>query len=556
MLTPFFYLRYHLNAQTVREDIQPVFDLRVRSTPLIDKLNERLLNMKAIKFFFITLLLLLIPFRVYAVSPQISSSTFEVIESGVNDLNTRGLSDYGVFPILIDTVTDIISDYLPIPARLESSDFTIRPLTDVEKEDINDGFTMHFYNTNGEEIDINDLYYVYGNNGYYRASFYMDEDGNVLFSDPDHTNTLLTLGLDNFDTPIADSGNSYYSWQDVYSGLAERIKENNYNYYPTNQEFVDNTYFIRFGYADGGGNPIRTGYVYVPNQAVLGLIIPLNTNGHIQSWVTNDPSLITLVFDSGQAMQNQLTVQEGDYSIDGVNYRYFVRLNSNFGGGRTDVSFSDFLSGNYQVSNIRAFTFENNSYIYGEQIFNSAGVFRRQQLSEVPSISPDEYYDYDELKLTVPDVQPSIDPSYDPNSPISPDNYPITYPNNLPVLVPDVGPYPGISPSIDPNPLPSGDIVTINPEDIPDYIPFIDNLERRFPFSIPWDIKRLLNGLREDAVPPRFEISWYIRPFDYTWEFAIDLSQFSDVAMVFRTCFLISFIIGLAIFSYNHFFGS
>lgn len=512
--------------------------------------------MKKILLLFFTLFLFLIPFKANAAAPQISESTFEVIEGGVNDLNTRGLADYGVFPFLVDTVTDIIADYLPIPTSLDSEDFTIRPLTDVEKEDINDGFTMHFYNTEGEEININDLYYVYGNNGYYRAAFYMDSNGNVLFSDPERNNTLLTLGLDPEFTPIEDSGNSFSSWQDVYSGLAERIAENNYNYYPTEENFVDNTYFVRFGYGDASGNPLRTGYVYVPNQAVVGLITPINTNGHIQSWYTNDPSLITLEFDSGTPLQNQLQVTQGSYNVDGIIYNYYVRLQSNFGGGRQDVSFSDFLSGNYEVTSVRSFTFEDNSYNWGDQVFRSAGVFRKQQMSEVPTISPDEYYDYDELKIRVPQTEPAINPEYDPDLPVSPDNYPVTYPNNLPILLPQVGPFPGINNAIDPVPNPFGDIVTIDPDDIPDYIPFIDNLERRFPFSIPWDIKRLLNGLRSNAVTPRFEVSWYIQPLDYTWEFALDLTDFNDVAMLFRTCFLISFIIGLAIFSYNHFFGS
>ena len=513
--------------------------------------------MKKILLIILPLFLLFFPFSVHAEAvPTISSSTYELIDGGINDLNTRGLADYGVFPYMIDTVSDIIADFLPIPTSLNANDFVIRPLSEVEKEDIESGFTQHFYNTLGEEISIDDLYLVYGNNGYYKANFYIDSNGDVLFSDEEHSNVLLTLGLDDFTDPIDDSGNSYRSWQDVYSALAEKIATNNYNYYPTTEDFVDNTYFVRFGYYDSSANPLRTGYVYIPNQSVPGLIVPINTNGHIQSWYTNDPSLISLVFDSGTPLQNQINISSGTYTVNGVTYDYLVKLQSNFGSGRTDVSLSDFLSSNFTPTNVRLCTFESSSYIYGDQISYSPGVFRKMQMLEVPSVSPDEMYNYDELTVSVPQSEPAINPSYNPDLPISPDNYPVIYPNPLQVVIPSVSPIPGVNPQIDPVPNPFGDVVTIDPDELPDNIPFIQNLERRFPFSIPWDIKRLLNGLNSTAVTPRFEISWYIQPLDYTWEFALDLTDFNDVAMLFRTLFLISFIIGLAIFSYNHFFGS
>lgn len=87
-------------------------------------------------------------------------------------------------------------------------------------------------------------------------------------------------------------------------------------------------------------------------------------------------------------------------------------------------------------------------------------------------------------------------------------------------------------------------------------IPIISNLQKRFPFSIPWDLKNLFSTMAATREAPHFEWEIYFPIVDYTWEINIDLSLWDRQASIFRNCFLILFIISLATFAYRHYFGS
>lgn len=87
-------------------------------------------------------------------------------------------------------------------------------------------------------------------------------------------------------------------------------------------------------------------------------------------------------------------------------------------------------------------------------------------------------------------------------------------------------------------------------------IPLISNLKNRFPFSIPWDIKNLFQSMQAERVAPHFHWSLYFPIIEYVWEVDIDFSMYNDQALIFRNCFLVLFVIGLAVFAYNHYFGN
>lgn len=66
-----------------------------------------------------------------------------------------------------------------------------------------------------------------------------------------------------------------------------------------------------------------------------------------------------------------------------------------------------------------------------------------------------------------------------------------------------------------------------------------------FPFCIPFDLYDFVSCLAADPVAPHFEWRLYVEDVvDYT--FVIDLQQFETVAQIFRTMFLLAFIVGLA----------
>lgn len=96
---------------------------------------------------------------------------------------------------------------------------------------------------------------------------------------------------------------------------------------------------------------------------------------------------------------------------------------------------------------------------------------------------------------------------------------------------------------------------TLDPNELTDNIPILSNLKYRFPFSIPFDLYNLFKSFSVPRETPVFSGELAFGHY-YTWEYNLDLSPFNDIAELVRTLTLIGFIIGLAYFSYTHFFGS
>ena len=503
--------------------------------------------MKKLILVFFPIILFIFPFKVHAQAlPDISNSTFQVIDGGQGVLFDSYFGSQGLYPISQNASSQVISNFLGgADVYLTSSDFTVRPLSDIEKENIQSNFNTHFYDNTGRELSVNNLYYCEGSNGYVTAEFYIDSSGNLLFQDPNQSNYFLNVGLDN--TKLSQYHN-YFNWNEVYSDLATRIQNGNFNYFPDSITGNANEYFLWVG-ETAGGKPAKAGYILINNQNIPGTIVPVNTSGSIWHWYTNDLSLIQSVTTKGNF--NPTTYATGNYSYNGYTYRYYV-TGMNPAGLPNPINYDDWLNGTYG----RCFGKEGTLWSELTPVENSIG-FKKVRTPELPILSPDEMYDYNELQELQPEAVPEANPDFNPSSPIAPDNYPITYPFPGTVVNPSNLPLPGANNQLDPDPSPYGDLVTIDPtETLPDTIPLIDNLQNRFPFSIPWDIKRLLQGLSAQRQIPVFEATWYIQPLDYTWEFSLDLTDFDGIAQLFRTCFLISFIIGLALFSFKHFFGS
>lgn len=91
---------------------------------------------------------------------------------------------------------------------------------------------------------------------------------------------------------------------------------------------------------------------------------------------------------------------------------------------------------------------------------------------------------------------------------------------------------------------------------LPENIPILSNLEYRFPFSIPFDLYKLAKGLSVPRETPYIDTVIIIPGINYSWHINYDLHAFDNVAELFRLLELILFIVALAVFSYDHFFGS
>lgn len=167
-------------------------------------------------------------------------------------------------------------------------------------------------------------------------------------------------------------------------------------------------------------------------------------------------------------------------------------------------------------------------------------------------LSPDADDNADLWAITIPDIIDDVLPDY------LPDNEPIPAPEPLPDPDPIPDPEPDPAPEPDPDP-DIGDPIIDDEGDLTE-IPIVSGLQGRFPFSIPWDIKHLIENLSAEREAPAFEYDFYISPRwlppnGFVYHFDIDLSSFDYLASLFRRLFLLSFIIGLAVYSYAKFFG-
>lgn len=150
----------------------------------------------------------------------------------------------------------------------------------------------------------------------------------------------------------------------------------------------------------------------------------------------------------------------------------------------------------------------------------------------------------------------TINNNYDQTKNITENNFPITQNITYPNYTPTFNYYTIYNETVNNPNTGGGDIGNIESPSLPSDIPILSNLEKRFPFSIPFDIYNLLTGLAVERETPYIDTTINIPCVNYDWHIDYDLSAWNGVASLFRTLFLISFIIGLAWFSYDHFFGN
>ena len=201
-------------------------------------------------------------------------------------------------------------------------------------------------------------------------------------------------------------------------------------------------------------------------------------------------------------------------------------------------------------------------HIPTEQEFNSVvngiGSEMEQKVIFANGIEPFSVPDtmnYDKLRNQQITKNITINNDYDYSQPMTVNNYPVTVTYPTPDVAPEYNTYETIY-NYYTSPNDSTSIGTINPSDLTDNIPILSNLKNRFPFSIPWDIKALFTGVNVQREAPSFHWEIYLPIVDYTWSIDVDFSVWNTQAGIFRTCFLVLFIIALAMFAYRHYFGS
>ena len=386
-------------------------------------------------------------------------------------------------------------------------------------------------------------------NGYYHGSCLIDTEGYIIYVLDENENEipLVDIGM----------GGSEYTaseMQSAFQSIESAVSSDNYNYSVSgNSAGSQPTYYLCFGQTRGG-NPASVESVFISNQYIPGLIVPTNTtNGEsIQSWYTNDLSLIqhNMVFGS----LSTFSVSSGSYTKGVYTYSYYVSVGGGLGFGWVTQfgNLSTFIAGD---PNQASLCFGRNGYFYNSSYINDSVPFYPTTGN---ILDWDDEYNVNDVITGVngyagSETSPSM--SFDPTQSIGEGNYPISK-----TLQGTIASDPSLpvesNPAIEQDPAIEDELPGIL--EIPTGgfdIPILSGLQNRFPFSIPWDIKNLFKSMRSVAVAPRFQGDLYIAPLNYTYHIDINLAMFDTQAEIFRTCFLISFIIGLCIFSYSHFFG-
>ena len=290
--------------------------------------------------------------------------------------------------------------------------------------------------------------------------------------------------------------------------------------------------------------------VYVPNACTFDTLVidvnsgltsyhgsvPVGNPTNMQPCVfTNDPSSVYYV-GSGSFVGLK---QESSY-VYGSSFSYCSSYRNAYGimyaGGNVDFELPTQAQYNQYKNSV------------GDSVYLSP-------VDDVDNAPTENIYNYTYVINNPPTQNRYINHNYNYEGDTNYNNYPVYYNYEYPTY-PTTNEYVTNIYNYYTTPSQGGSIGTIDPNDVTDGIPILNNLKYRFPFSIPFDIYNLINGLSVQREAPHFEWEVFFPVVNYTWEIDFDLSAWDTQASIFRTCFLILFIIALGMWAYNHFFGS
>lgn len=505
-----------------------------------------------------------------------STQTFTVMENTAEQLFNFGFVPQSLMPYGdISTSTWDAWQTGGVLLNFDLSDCEITELNNDQKSELLSNWTV--VNTSNITVTTTDkIYSVKMDNGYFTGYVYVDEDGNMLSYTNDLGGQLLQV-------KYGGSIKSSEDWQELYESTATKIYEANFHYFFEDPDKIPNsanTYYRFQGVNQGGNNPIKAQELFIPNQYQKGVVVPnCSYSGQIiNSWYANnitDAVILNTVFsNSDNSAYDIFRITRGTYKKDNVTYNYFIELNS-----WTDVTTPNNTYQNWRnYNNVSNVVFASQSTSYDPSLLSTekSTSFKPLQIPEGSEIlNYDDYYDYNaiqRLEQEIAALRQTINNQFNNQQQVSEENFPFYYPTGNTEMDPSEIPFPGVVnyPNFNPLPVPEtvpmpdpatapsigSDVGEVDPNELRSGIPIINNLLNRFPFSIPWDIYSLLNGFVAERETPYIDTTVTIPVVNYEWHIEYDLSDFNGVASLFRTLFLISFILGLAYFSYDHFFGS
>lgn len=156
--------------------------------------------------------------------------------------------------------------------------------------------------------------------------------------------------------------------------------------------------------------------------------------------------------------------------------------------------------------------------------------------------------------VTWPDYVAIAVPDADPDS--LPDSAPVPVPHRNPVTGEIIEPNPDPEPDPDPEPGTDPDPAeNVDPDQIaglPDKITAAGDIKKLFPFCIPFDIVALVKSMKTEKAPPVWHFEYYFKQIDYKFEVTVDMSQYEVYVKIFRSGFVILYIITLMLLTIRY----
>ena len=538
------------------------------------------------KFSILKILVLFAPFlfcmRVNAQAlPTPSADTFSTILNGNDTFSWSLFSDVNVLPLnpnptgIYRIIEDVAQDPLVVGSQLnlmQNNDYTVSQLTQTEIDNFSQVYP-YLYDVNGNTVTWDNVYHLHYMNAMFHGDVYIDSDGNILTSDQNNTKTMFQLGIGGYLLQVSDIAN-------IYDQIALQLNNNNMliSLNPDIDISSNTMNFYVFAGLRGNYNGSIPWYyaqeLFLPNIYNRNLYYvsgystwnAINLSTPTQIYCVNNPTqYLNTVYNQHGSNYPVFNVQNVNYTYDGITYNYLLncpqayafRVNSILSSKENFTNNSNLQNQNC-VLNYNGFNYDP-TLCYKEDDVLAFKVLQ-PKTGKIIQIN-DDLYSYDdikELEENLNNITSTPNELYDPDQAISENNYPLDYPYEEPEVQTSELPFPAtnINPSADPF-LSYDPLIQPTPEATVQsfwnfQIPFVENLFKKYPFSIPWDIKNFFLGFTSQAQAPAWDFDYTITIAgkDYTTHFEGDLSDYEPLAVIFRNLITISFIIFLAVYSY------
>ena len=510
--------------------------------------------------------------------PTLSSGSFQLISGGAENAYTMGFTTQGIFPTdtsdPLSWIFNAVENYSPV-FQFTSNDVTVSVIdpNSAEYTVLSDP-NIRLTNSLGQTVSPDDVYSVQYDNGFFSGYGYCDIDGNFV----DLNGTLAGT--------IKVGGSTFMEehWNNFYQAVQAKVIQNNFVYpnewVEEHVNFSDSSLYYHIGsvYSNNRGAKWQECYIYVPfiydypnvNAFPYTTSQPFSIciNGNFYDYVRLNTWGDDITLPSNYIALN---VSTNSYT-DGKRFDYIVY--PKVSSSDSNISISEFynitpsyngITLNYWIGDQVIPEWNEDAYRAATGEDSQYAMFKQIQFPEGTVVVLGDYYNITEIPEHLNDIEevnPQPNPEFDPLDDIDEINYPYEYPvtpispSTLPNPNPNSNPNPNPNPETDPYYQLDPEVSIPTTDNLFSNIPVFNNLQYRFPFSIPWDLSLAMQRLINPPTAPAWDFYWNITVANHTYSYHCvgDLSAFDDLARLLRSLLLLSAIVSLAVVSYKMFF--